>query len=300
MLASSTRSAPLLLAGLFAFVFALGPTTAQAQIAPDRPGLGDGASVVEAGTFQVELGYQFSRAQLEETASIGGRPIEAESSINLHQLGQLLLRFGAADVLELRAGIGSYGWQSTSTEISSPISSPEFPISSQEIEGNEEGYLGTTLGAKVRLLQTSTVTLSGLTNTTIPTATGDFDTPEDRARQEVKLALNGALGSGLSLTVNGGASFFWAAGEQDDRAAEWLFIPTLNITVNEKVSTYVGYGGFYADDSQEVDAANTNFVEAGLTYLPTPDLQLDVNGGYRVDRNVDSEFFFGFGIAQRF
>jgi hypothetical protein len=115
--------------------------------------------------------------------------------------------------------------------------------------------------------------------------------------------LNAALGSNLSLTVNAGANFFWSEGEEaflSDRKVEYVFIPTLNIGITETTSAYVGYAGFYSDDSQPFDAANANFVETGVTFLATPDTQIDLNGGLRVDDNVDSEFFLGVGLSQRF
>jgi hypothetical protein len=37
-----------------------------------------------------------------------------------------------------------------------------------------------------------------------------------------------------------------------------------------------------------------------VTFLATPDTQIDLNGGLRVDDNVDSEFFLGVGLSQRF
>ncbi len=274
MLTSSTRSAPLLLAGLVALVFALAPSTVQAQISSDRPGLGDGATVIAPGTFQAELGYQLGQASL------------ADIDVTTHSIGQLFLRYGVTDYLEVRGGVGSIGVASSDAFAEN--------LTGYVGAGQGSGNFGTTLGAKLRLLDAETATLSGLASVSAPTLSGDFETSDDRARQEVKFILDAALGSNLSLTVNGGSTFFWSSGFQDDRAVEWLFIPTLNIPINEKVGTYVGYGGFYTDGE------NTNFVEAGLTLLATPDTQLDVNGGFRVDDNVDSQFFLGVGLAQRF
>ena len=124
---------------------------------------------------------------------------------------------------------------------------------------------------------------------------------DDRARQTLTLAADGALGEGLTLSINAGASFFWSEGDAErDRQVEYLFIPTLTVDVTETTSAYVGYAGFYSDDSQRLDAENTNVVEAGVTVLATSNTQLDVNGGLRVDDNVDSQFFLGIGLAQRF
>jgi len=222
-----------------------------AQISADRPGFGDGTTTVAPGTFQAELGYAFNG-----------------NGLNSQELGQLLLRYGVTPALELRGGVGSY-----------VINESPF----------DDGYAGTSVGAKLRLVRTATSALSGVATLGLPTGTGAFDTPDDRARQTLKLAFDGALGEGLTLSVNGGASFFYT----DDSAVEWLFIPTLSFGLTEATGAYVGYAGFYDD------GPNANWVEGGLTFLANPDTQLDVNTGLRVDDN-GNDFFLGVGVAHRF
>lgn len=238
-----------------ALVLGAVPFVSHAQISADRPGLGNGASIVPPQTFQSELGYAFS-----------------SNGSNSHELGQLLLRYGVTDAVELRGGVGSY-----------VINEAPF----------DNGYPGPTLGAKARLFQNETSTLSGIATLGLPTSTGPYDTPDDRARQELTLAFNGALGSGVDLTLNGGTRFFYSSGAQDDRAFGWLFIPTLSFGVTQTADAYVGYGGFYRN------GPNTNWVEGGLTILATPNTQVDLNTGLRVDDNSD-RFFLGVGLAHRF
>jgi len=242
-------------AALLLLLSAAGPLATQAQISADRPGFGDGSATVAPGTLQAGLGY-----------AVNG------NGITSHELGQLLLRYGLLDGVELRGGVGSYVLN-------------ESPF--------DDGYSGTSVGAKLRLFQNDVSALSGVATLGLPTGTGAFDTPDDRARQEVKLAYDGALGEGLTLSVNGGASFFYDEGVQEDRAVEWLFIPTLSFGVTDDVGAYVGYAGFYTD------GPNANWVEGGLTLLTTLDTQLDLNTGLRVDDTGDA-FFVGFGVAHRF
>jgi len=229
-----------------------GPLAAHAQISADRPGFGDGSATVAPGTFQAGLGY-----------AVNG------NGITSHELGQLFLRYGLLDGVELRGGVGSYVLN-------------ESPF--------DDGYSGTSVGAKVRLFQTDVSALSGVATLGLPT--GDAFGTADRARQEVKLAYDGALGEGLTLSINGGASFFYDEGTQEDRAVEWLFIPTLSFGLTDDVGAYVGYAGFYTD------GPNANWVEGGLTLLANLDTQLDVNTGLRVDEG--SDFFVGLGVAHRF
>jgi len=246
------------LAFVFLVAAALGmgaPTPAAAQISADRPGFGDGATTLDASTVQAGLGYAFNG---------NGR--------NSHELGQLLLRYGLTGRVEVRGGVGSYVLN-------------EAPL--------DDGYAGTSVGTKVRLLRRELWTLSGVATLGLPTGTGGFDSPDDRARQELKLAFDGALGDDITLSVNGGTRFFYAAGTQDDRAVEWLFIPTLSFSLTERTGAYVGYAGFYDD------GPNANWVEGGVTYLYNTDTQLDINTGLRVDDNGD-DFFLGIGVARRF
>lgn len=245
-----SRLASAALALLLAATLSLAPS-ASAQISADRPGFGDGTATVAPGTFQAGLGY-----------AVNG------NGVTSHELGQVFLRYGLTDALELRGGVGSY------VAIESPF---------------DNGYNGTGVGAKLRLFQNETSALSGVATLGLPTGTGAFDTVDDRARQTVKLAYDGALGEGLTLSVNGGASFFYT----DDSAVEWLFIPTLSFGLTETTGAYVGYAGFYSD------GLNANWVEGGLTLLANPDTQLDVNTGLRVDDNGD-DVFVGLGVAHRF
>lgn len=249
MMASPLRASFAALISSLLLLAAL-PGTATAQVVPDRPGLGDGSSVVGPQVFQAEMGYA----------------LNDDSGFTQHEFGQLLLRYGVNHFLELRGGINSYVFTD-----------------------GTDGYNGTSVGAKVRLWRSELAQLSGVATTGLPTGTGPFDTRDDRARQELKLAFDGALGSNLSLTVNGGLSFFYT----DNAQTEWLFIPTLSSSLNERAGFYVGYAGFYAENG------NANWVEGGLTYLVNPNTQLDVNTGLRLDERSDL-FFLGVGLAHRF
>lgn len=249
MMATSLRRPLLALAGLLLLV-GVAPRVGPAQVMPDRPGFGEGSTVIEAGAGQVELGYA-----LNDT-----------DGATQHEVGQLLLRYGLNDVLELRGGVNSY-----------------------VLGDGDDGYTGTNVGAKVRLWRSSLAQLSGVATTALPTGTGPFNTRDDRARQTLKLAFDGALGNNLSLSVNGGLRFFYT----DDAQTEWLFIPSLGTRLDERTGFYVGYAGFYPE------ATDAHWVETGLTYLVTPATQIDINTGLRLDEG-STPFFLGLGLAHRF
>lgn len=256
---------------------------ADAPIASDRPGFATGATTLASGTLQAELGYgytaqNFSNPVLDE--AIDGRK-------SIHSLGQLLLRYGVTNAVEVRANVGSYGLSEEPTGVTVQ---PGDVAPNTELDG---GYNGAALEAKARLFRGPTATLSVFSSTSVPLGSGPFEVPDERARQTVLALLDGALGQNLTLTINAGPSFYWSAGEQDDRLFTAVFIPTLSVSINERTGGYVGYAGEYSE------GANATFVETGLTYLVTPDTQVDVNGGLRADDNQDA-FFLGLGLAHRF
>ncbi len=235
-------------------VFLMAPASAVGQISADRPGFGDGPATVTPGTVQAEFG-----------AFVANDDAEANPDFKTNaELGQLLLRYGVADVLELRGGVGSVALDAPDTE-----------------------YTGTSVGGKLRLAQSSLSALSVVSTWALPTGSGAFE--NERVSQTLALAFNGALGEGLGLSANAGTSVPYGG----DADPSYLFIPTLSFGITDRVGGYVGYAGFYAT------GLNRNYVEAGLTLLSSPNTQLDVNTGLQVDENR-SAFFAGLGLAHRF
>ncbi|MFP4228075.1 MAG: transporter [Salinivenus sp.] len=190
---------------------------------------------------------------------------------SVHEFGQVLLRTGLTRTVEVRGGVGSF-----------------------KATGDGSGYEGASVGTKVRLLRTMSAMLSGVATTTLPVGTGEFAPNDRRARQEVKLAFDGMLGERLAFSANSGVSFAYDDGVRNDRDTEGLFIPTLAVGLSETTGAYVGYAGFYGKRD------NRSWVEGGITFLPNPDTQFDVNTGLRVDGNVGTGFFVGLGLATRF
>lgn len=241
-----TRSAFALLLPLT--ILFVSPPAATGQLSADRPGFGDGTTTVAPGTFQAELGAAAANDDYGPTA----------------EFGQLLLRYGIADFLELRGGIGSFALDAPDTE-----------------------YTGTSVGGKLRLFQSPLSALSLVSTWDLPTGSGAYES--DRVSQTLALAYDGALGEGLGISVNAGTSIPYDGGA----SPSYRFIPTLGVDLTDQVGGYVGYAGFYST------GLNTNYLEAGLTLLTSPNTQLDVNTGLQVDENRDA-FFLGLGLAHRF
>jgi hypothetical protein len=248
------------------------PFSAHAQISADRPGFGTGSATVGAGTFQAELGYQFRSTWMPMVGQ------GFTTGANTHELGQGLFRYGITDALELRAGLNSYVLISGSNS------------------GYTDYYSGASLGAKVRLFQTQTMRLGGLATLDLPTELPSG--PDDRARQELRLAFDTDLGDRFQLAINGGTSFYYSAGIQNDRAVEWLFIPTLSADLTLSLDAYVGYAGFYGTFGG--NSYSRDWLESGVTYRLTPDTQLDLNLGTRIGMDDVSDLSIGVGVSKRF
>lgn len=254
MLEMHRSSLPAFLVGALILCLSL-PLTTHAQISADRPGFGTGATTVGSGTVQASLGYAFRG---------NGR--------TSHELGQGVLRYGLADGVELRGSVNSYVVTDATVD---------------------NGYSGTTVGAKVGLFKNDFSAVSAVASVGLPTETGGLSTPDDRARQDLVLLFDRDLSEAVTVSINGGTSFYYASGTQNDRDWEALLIPTLSFGLSDSVGAYAGYAGFY-DESRA-----RNWIEGGVTYLATSETQFDVNMGYRMDGR-SNPFFVGAGVAHRF
>ncbi len=226
-------------------------TVAQ-SVEADRPSLSERAASLTQSTLQVEAGVAY-----------------AEGTLSTFEFGQLLVRYGFADGLELRAGINS--------------------LALTESAG-EDGYTGTNVGVKVGLLCSTNPScpfrLSMLADAALPTGTGSFEAPDNRVRQTLLLAAESMLGSGLALDTNAGVRFFYT----DTTQEEWTLTSALRLSLTPGVEPYVGYAGFFPDGDTR------NYVETGLLFQSSQTLQFDLNAGLRVDEDAN-EGFVGGGVT---
>jgi hypothetical protein len=244
---------------VFALLLHAAPSAAQETISSDRPGFGDGSATMQPRAFQVEAGYSYSVAD----------------DVTRHSIGEVLFRYGVTERFELRAALNSYQLQRGDAP-------------------DEDGISDTDLGLKFNLVRGADVpmgrpNLTLIASTSLPT--GDDVFSSGVAQPTLTLAYDWPLGAGAGLSINGGYTFDTAESADD----------TVSLTASlgapvpgaADLGVYVGYAGFYTD------VLNTNYAEAGFTYLVTPRLQLDLNGGIQLDGYSD-EVFIGFGLAQRF
>jgi hypothetical protein len=222
---------------------------------PDRPGIGNGYFITPDGVFGVEAGFNYLTTDFLDQVNIG----------------QVLLRYGVAENLELRAGLGSY-------------TSQEF--SAGGFSQTSTGLQDMSIGAKYNFLSDEgKPNISGLASISLPV--GDDAFSSDEVVPGLTILADHAIDETFSISSNLGYSF--GVGNLDD---SWLFTLTPGISINDNVGAYVGYAGMYYGDG-----FNDNWIEGGLTYGLESGAQLDVNFGYETEAEV---FFIGAGFAQGF
>jgi len=234
----------------------------QEPLVTDRPDATESTETVVPGRFQLESGYTYQRF----------------ADLRLHQVGEILLRIGALDRLEVRVGLDSY-------------------LHEETLGTTAEGLADSSLGVKLKLLDnggtgSARPDLAVLVSTTLPT--GASEVSADAAQPEVRLATAWELPGGVGL----GANFLYGWAEDTGRQERFNELGSsvaLGYGLTEVVGVFVEHFGTYPlEDGLE----DENFVNGGLTFLLGPDAQLDARVGYGLNGR-DDDVFVGFGSAFR-
>ncbi len=226
----------------------------------DRPDFTEGTATVPAGHYQLEGGYTFTRQGTDESQS----------------LGELLLRIGVNDRVEARLGIGSYDWDDPGIAGEPRINGSEDPV----------------LGMKIRLTGDDAKTqLAILLNTTVPVGSDGFTS--DDWQPEVKLALGWDLTDRISLAP---MLVYIYASDGGERFNQFAASLSAGFTLTERWGAYLEAYGF---SKESADGSSTTYLDTGLTYLVSKDVQLDVRVGAGLD-SPHPNWYAGLGAAIRF
>lgn len=234
-------------------------------IEADRPGFSEGAGVVEPGRFQTEAGYGYERAGDERA----------------HEVGQLLLRAGIPSGLpigtEIRLDAGSYNSRTASGATVSGRGDMAAGIKAHVARG-AIGSLRPDVGVVLQ--------------TTLPTGHGELGS--HGYDPEVKLIAGWRPVEGVELTTN---TSYASVTHLGHRVREWSGVAELGYAITHAVH---GFGEYYVRRQLGADGERQRWVNGGLTWRATSDLQLDVSAGREIGHGVaPSRAVFGVGIARR-
>ena len=240
---------------------------ASAQISTDRPGLGFSASVVDRGTFQVEAGLpqatrrDVSAGRFEGSLTVFSFPVQ--------------LRYGVTETIEARLGTPS-AYDVTRLSIDTPVSD------GSDSDG-DAGLDVVEVGAKIQLATNGPV-VSLIPSLLIPTTeAGDL-------AGTFRAVAGWALSERFGLTTVLGAVVTDA---DPDTQVTGEAVAVVSTSLADALSAYAEVGAFPSDDATPLLAGG------GLTFLVTPDVQLDAS--FDVGLNDDApDLIFGAGASVRF
>jgi len=255
----------LILMVLLACSLARAETPATAALVTDRPTDSVAPVVVPAGSLQVEAGYRFSRFDT------------AAGDIDTHLFPDLLLRYGVHPRFEAR--LFASGWNITDTP-----------------DDTDTAFSDVSLGAKIYLAdaQGYRPQMAVLLDVSFPV--GAEQVTSDYVIPKVLFAGAHSLPRNWGLTYNVGPSYVTYQ-QQGQHEADWdlNYAVALGRAVDKRLSLFAEIYGAYISGRDLPDRHN---LQAGLTWLLTPKVQLDARLGTGLS-STDEDLFAGAGIAFR-
>jgi len=203
----------------------------------------------------------------------GGYTFTKKGDDNNHSLGELLLRLGLLERLEARLGIN--------------------PLSVVDRPGRDEssGPDDINVGAKYNFIDASrglVPELGLLGSAVIPLKNDD----RPAAIPALTLAAAWILSDDLSLASNLGWVY---GGVTDNRFSSFSGSVALGVSLGKRWGAYAEYFGFVRTGGNP----NENFVNTGLTFLVSPNFQLDGRIGTGFE-DPQPNYFAGVGASFRF
>ena len=255
------RALPLLVTVLLA---ACSPVTRTglAPLVTDRPDFTESTETVAQGMKQLEAGTTFGNRFSEQSAS----------------LGESLVRIGLSKRTELRVALNSYSYsRSRGVTVS--------------------GFEDFSLGTKVKLLDGGgdgswKPAVAVILASSIPT--GGSLVGAGKPQPEVKFGLAWDLTSRVAFSSN--LNYAHVASDEDGEYREYAATGSFAIGLTERLGSYVEY---YTFQPNIATVPGTHYLNGGLTYGFTDNLQLDVRSGFGLHRIAGPDYFLGLGISRR-
>lgn len=242
------------------------PLAAQEEepIVSDRPDFTESTGTIRPGHVQLESGYTYQKVEDEES----------------HSFGEILARIGIGERLEARLGVGSYTW------IDGPGSAG----------GEIEGYEDPSVGLKVRFTEDPGDRAPGMPAVSLILATtvpaGSEELTADAWQPEAKLALGWEVLPWLGINSN--LNYAYPV-EGDERFHQFSASLSAGFGVTDRLGAFLEVFGF---SEETPDGDSTRYLDGGVTYSVTDDLQLDARFGVGFN-DPDPEHFAGVGAVVR-
>lgn len=246
-------------ASLFSWTGQPAPLGPLGGINTDRPDFTDASATVGLGVLQLETGYTFTKSSGTES----------------HSWGEPMIRYGVlANWIELRMAVAPVTERSTSTRT-----------------GIEDLYLG----VKLTLMQQDGL-LPGLAvvpQMTVPTGSAKFSA--DRILPGINLLYGWDLSDALSISASTHLNL--AVDDDANRYTEWAQSLSVGWSLTTKLSSFFEWYALFPVNSTAASAEH--YLDAGLAYALSDDLQIDLRVGKGLNDSSD-DYFAGTGLAFRF
>jgi Putative MetA-pathway of phenol degradation len=253
-------------------------------ISPDRPGFGDAVSVMSAGKFQLETGFQWEQSNF---SAIFNTDISLNST---------LFRYGINERIEARL---DYNIVRSSQRIGTTFMNSEEIVS-------YAGLAPLRLGMKANILKNKGIvpelTFIGMLG--MPwTASTNFR--PNGVSPDLQLSFSNSINELLTICYNLGLSW-----NGNDPNPQNYYALSAEFSFNDKFGAYLQGRG----STQKIYNVNSStyftslYTETGLMFYPKKHIQIDISGGLKVKElfsssvtSLNSTYFFATaGLSWRF
>ncbi len=228
----------------------------------DRPDFTGTAATVGQGIIQLEMGYTYTKNTYQVNSVV-------------QSFGEPLVRLGVfADWFEVRFGL--------------------FPLYTN-VEGNGSfGWQDSYFGLKIALTEQFKFLPQIAIMPQLSAPTGTADLTDGKILPGINLVYHWELLEMLSLS--GSTQFNWAMDEQKKEYISWGQSVSFHYSVDEQVGLFAEWYTLFPQNSTTVKTEH--YLNGGVTYLLSPDLQFDVHYGVGLTE-VSNNYFAGMGFAFR-
>jgi hypothetical protein len=249
----------LLFTSLLLSVLSISSVTYAESIVTDRPDFTESPSSVPPGFIQVEAGYTFAKAD----------------EFQEHTVGELLIRMPVSQRIEVRLALNSFAFSEAS---------------GVKVSGLQDSSIG--LKAELIQMQNSLIPQTAIiVSTTLPTGGNPYR--EDTLQPGMKLCLGWDINEDWALSSNLNYDRASHSGTSFNEFSQSI---SLAWGFAEYWGAYLEVFSFQPDLAGSDD---TSYINTGLTYLVTDDLQLDGRIGQGLN-GLDTDYFVGIGVSNQF